>query len=107
MTIALAIDHPVALRGSGALRPYYSRSTCGGFNVWGQVPPPTAAGLTGSGGKPGEAAWRHYHVRRVAYTTDAVTVAMTQPTPSLFAARRRRDHRIRAHPGPLLRRVRL
>jgi hypothetical protein len=53
-------------------------------NVGDHVPPPTAAGLTGSGGKPGEAAWRHYHVRRVAYTMRAVAVAMTQPTPTLL-----------------------
>ena len=53
-------------------------------NVNDHVDPPTAAGLTGDGGKPGEQAWRHYHLARVRYTVEALARAVRAATPTLL-----------------------
>ena len=53
-------------------------------NVNDHVNPPTAAGLTGNGGKPNEQQWRHYHQQRERYTRDAHARALAAPTPTLL-----------------------
>ena len=66
------------------------------------VPPPTAAVLTGSGGKPGEAVWRHYHTARGVHHARGRRRDDPADT-NTAAARCRRDHRVRGHAGALLR----
>src|SRR5262249_29167144 len=63
---------------------YLDTTSIAVVNVNDHVNPPTAAGLTGSGGKPTEQQWRHYHQQRERYTRDAHARALTEPTPTLL-----------------------
>jgi hypothetical protein len=63
---------------------YLDTASIAVVNVNDHVNPPTAAGLTGNGGKPTEQQWRHYHQQRERYTRDAHARALAAPTPTLL-----------------------
>ncbi len=86
---------------------YLDATTIVVVNVNDHVNPPTAGGLTGTGGKPTKQQWRHYHQQRERYTRDAHARALAAPTPDVAAAWCRRDKRVRRHAAARVRRVRL
>src|SRR4051794_37657645 len=63
---------------------YLDTTSIAVVNVNDHVNPPTAAGLTGTGGKPTEQQWRHYHPQRERYTRDPHPPALAPPPPTLL-----------------------